>query len=45
MSIRINSDGSVTVGILPEDEKKETPVEKTEKPTPQVEKKPTKKKK
>lgn len=45
MSVRINPDGSVTVGILPEDEKKDIPVEKAEKPTPRVEKKPTKKKK
>jgi hypothetical protein len=42
--VRHNPDGSITVGVL-RDEKKDIPAEKAEKPAPQVEKKPTKKKK
>jgi len=33
MAIRINPDGSMTVGILPEEQKEEKPEAKAEKPT------------
>ena len=42
MAVRVNPDGSITVGVL-RDEKETKPVEK-EVPAPQAAKKPTKKK-
>lgn len=40
--VRVNKDGSISVGVLPEEVK--TSAEQEEKPAPQKEKKPTKKK-
>ena len=41
--VRVNKDGSITVGVL-RDEKEIVPEEKKETPAPKAEKKPTKKK-